>query len=123
MLFDISKVLVDNQTGELKGYIIENVNNPMYKVGVSPERLKVIDPDLYEMASKRDVEIEEVCMYENRYALLSREKLFLPNYSELPLERLETGDFVVYGHVIPEQDFCNLDDTTAIRRAIKGYEY
>lgn len=122
MVFDIDRALVDDSTGEIIGYILENVNKPIYKCAVTPEKLKILDPSLYDMSSKMDLIIEPVCVYNGRYALLSHEKLFLKNYAELPLERLETGDFVVYGHVIPEQDFCKLNDKTAMTRAIKGYE-
>lgn len=122
MLIDISSVLVEQDTGEIKGYIIENVNNPLYKCAVTADKLKNIDPYLYEASGKMDLCIEPVCMMSDKYALLSHEKMFLEAYSSLPLERLETGDFIVYGHVIPEQDFCNMNDKIALRRVVKGYE-
>ena len=123
MLLDISSILVEETTGEVIGYVVENVNKPLYKCAVTAEKLKNIDPTLYEMSSKMDVLLEPVItLSDGRYALLSHEKLFLRNYESLPLERLETGDFVVYGHVIPEHDFCKLNDKTAIKRVMKGHE-
>ena len=122
MVLDISSILVEETTGEVIGYVVENVNKPLYKCAVTAEKLKNIDPSLYEMSAKMDVVLEPVITLDGRYALLSHEKLFLRNYESLPLERLETGDFVVYGLVIPEHDFCTLNDKTALKRVMKGYE-
>lgn len=122
MVFDIDRVLVDKDTGELIGYILQNYDKPLYKCAVTEDKLKVLDPSLYDMRNKMDVVTQPVIMYKDNYAIITGDTLFLKAYEHIPLERLETGEFIVKGYVIAEHNFCPLDNKDAIRRCIKGYE-
>lgn len=108
------QALVDISTGEVCGYIY---SNGLYKAAVTERRAKELGLECCDCLGVIDLDVVEVVIHHNSYALVSRSIDYVSFYSDSDFERL--GDLIcIRGYVFRSRDFVACDNETAINRCL-----
>ena len=117
----VSKILVNEVTGEPMGYML--MNNLGQVVSLTESKIKELDPDLGSYIEYVNEEHLPVVGYKNKYALYENMLYYDDNWVDEPYRKM--GDkIMMWGYVFNHYQVVELDNEAAINNVLtlsEGY--